>query len=231
MPRKFNVPEKKIEDKIKISRIQFTNRVEAEREAAIAYFANADAVAAVKAVAIDAAAVEIVDVPVDEPAAVAIVVDIEEKNQRPRLPDFVPPPTFRRFHCPYDRSPSPIDDPPTPPGHPESEEDDFIPNLSDCEVRSEVGTFSEDDSPEPTPLLVPPSPPRKLVRVRNIKSNKTRCVGLKEISVQNLKTLSSVETNWLINLLPNNLAPRFNSSDIGHFFNFNQFLYFFVSLG
>jgi hypothetical protein len=65
MPRKFNGPEKKIEDKIKISRIQFTNRVEAERDAAIAYFDNADAVAAVKAVAIDAAAVEIVDVPVD----------------------------------------------------------------------------------------------------------------------------------------------------------------------
>ena len=108
MPRKFNVPEKKIEDKIKISRIQFTNRVEAARDAAIAYFANAVTVAAVEDAAIEADAVEIVDVPVDEPAAVAIVVDIEEKKQRPRLPDFVPPPTLRRFYRPYDRSSSPI---------------------------------------------------------------------------------------------------------------------------
>ncbi|KAI9562523.1 hypothetical protein GHT06_009971 [Daphnia sinensis] len=127
---------------------------------------------------VEVAAIEAADVAVYDDAVAARVIGIADQISRPRLPDFVPPPTFRRvFYRPYDRSPSPIEEPPTPPGHPESEEDDFIPNLSDCEVRSEVGPSSEDEAPEPTP----PSSSRILVRVRNVKTNKTRCIGLDQL--------------------------------------------------
>jgi hypothetical protein len=90
----------------------------------------------------------------------------------------------RVFFHPYDRPPSPpIEEPPTPPGHPESEEEDFIPSLSDCEVRSEVGPSSEDEAPEPTPPppQAPPSPPRRLVQVRNVLTNKRRRVDLDQL--------------------------------------------------
>ena len=187
IPRKFNSTRKKKADKLLKNKRKITKDLQAAREAAIEYFVHADAVAAEEAAAVEVAAIEAVDVAVDEPVddvAVASVIGIADQNSRPRLPDFVPPPTLRRvFYRPYDRSPSPIEEPPTPPGHPESEEDDFIPNLSDCEVRSEVGPSSEDEAPEPTlpPPPSPPSPPRRLVRVRNVKTNKIRCIGLDQL--------------------------------------------------
>jgi hypothetical protein len=163
-----------------------TKTLLAAREAAIAYFTRADAVAAEEAAAVEVAAIEVVDVVVEEPAddaAVALVIGIADQHSRPRLPGFVPPPTSRRVvYRPYDRWPSP-EEPPTPPGEPKSEEEDFIPNLSDCEVRSEVGPSSDDEAPEPTspPPPAPPSPPRRVVQIRNTQTNKTRCVGLDQL--------------------------------------------------
>ena len=169
IPRKFNSAKRKKADKLLKNK-----RKKTARDAAIA--ARADAAATADAV--DVAAVESAD-----DAAVAIVIGIADQHSRPRLADFVPPPTSRRvFYRPFDRSPSPREEPPTPPGQPESEEDDFTPNLSDCEVRSEVGPSSEDEAspPEPTPPA-PPSQPRRLVRIRNIKTNKTRYIGLDQL--------------------------------------------------
>lgn len=184
IPRKFNSDEKKEKDNLSRTRKRDTKKLLAAREAAIAYFARADAIAAEEAAAVEADAVEVVDVeePADD-AAVALVIGIADQHSRPRLPDFVPPPTSRRvLYRPYDRWPSP-EEPPTPPGEPESEEEDFIPNLSDCEVRSEVGPSSDDEAPEPTspPPPAPPSPPRRVVQIRNTKTNKTRCVGLDQL--------------------------------------------------
>lgn len=68
---------------------------------------------------------------------------------------------------------------PTPPGSPEPEERDFIPNLTDCEVIDEVDPSSEDEAPSPG--QVPSSPPKRLVRLRNTKTNETRFVGLSEL--------------------------------------------------
>ncbi|KZS08170.1 Uncharacterized protein APZ42_027971 [Daphnia magna] len=70
----------------------------------------------------------------------------------PRLADFIslPSPKKPRFYRPY--SPRPVEqlpDPQTPPGVPESEPDDFIPNLADCEVRREVGETEEPAPAEP----------------------------------------------------------------------------------
>jgi hypothetical protein len=136
-----------------------------------------------------------------------LVIGIADQHSRPRLPDFVPPPTSRRVvYRPYDRWPSP-EEPPTPPGEPESEEEDFIPNLSDCEVRSQVGSFSDDEAPEPTspPPPTPPSPPRRVVKIRNTKTNKTRCVGLDQLSARNPKTISSVANNPPLHLIVTSL--------------------------
>ncbi|EFX65353.1 hypothetical protein DAPPUDRAFT_264814 [Daphnia pulex] len=187
IPRKFNSDKKKEKDNLSRTRKKNTKTLLAAREAAIAYFARADAVAAEEAAVIEAAAVEVaaIDVatnPADD-AAVALVIGIADQHSRPRLPDFVPPLTSRRvLYRLYDRWPSP-EEPPTPPGEPESEEKDFIPNLSDCEVRSEVGPSSDDETPEPTspPPPAPPSPPRRVVQIRNTKTNKTRCVGLDQL--------------------------------------------------
>ncbi|KAK4024967.1 hypothetical protein OUZ56_010461 [Daphnia magna] len=60
----------------------------------------------------------------------------------PRLADFFSPPSPKkpRFYKPNSLRPvEQLPDPPTPPGVPVSEPDEFIPNLADCEVRSEVG--------------------------------------------------------------------------------------------
>ncbi|EFX68133.1 hypothetical protein DAPPUDRAFT_114838 [Daphnia pulex] len=143
IPRKFNSDEKKKKDNLTKGKRRNTKKIQALQEAAIAYFARADAAAAIEAAAIEAAAIEAaaieaVDVVVEEPAddaVVLLVIGIADQTSRPRLADFVPPPTSRRVvYRPYDRWPSP-EEPPTPPGEPESEEEDFIPNLSDCEVR------------------------------------------------------------------------------------------------
>ncbi|EFX68104.1 hypothetical protein DAPPUDRAFT_260616 [Daphnia pulex] len=186
IPRKFNSDEKKKKDNLSKSKRRNTKKIQALQEAAIAYFARADAAAAIEAAAIEVAAIEAVDVVVEEPAddaVVPLVIGIADQHSRPRLADFVPPPTSRRVvYRPYDRWPSP-EEPPTPPGEPESEEEDFIPNLSDCEVRSGVGPSSDDEAPEPTspPPPTPPSPPRRVVQIRNTKTNKTRCVDLDQL--------------------------------------------------
>ncbi|EFX75874.1 hypothetical protein DAPPUDRAFT_249852 [Daphnia pulex] len=164
IPRKFNSDKKKEKDNLSRTRKRNNKTLLAAREAAIAYFARVDAIAAEEAAAVEVAAIEVVDVVVEEPAddaAVALVIDIADQHSRPRLSDFVPPPTSRHVvYRPYDRWPSP-EEPPTPPGEPESE--DFIPNLSDCEVRCEVGPSSDDEAPEPTspPPPTPPSPLRR----------------------------------------------------------------------
>ncbi|EFX75095.1 LOW QUALITY PROTEIN: hypothetical protein DAPPUDRAFT_250974 [Daphnia pulex] len=160
IPRKFNSDEKKKKDNL--SRTKRKNTRKNSGEAAIAYFARADAAAAIEAAAAEVATIEAADVTEEpaEDAAVALVIGIADQHSRPRLQDFVPPPTSRRvLYRPYDRWPSP-EEPPTPPGEPESEEEEFIPNLSDCEVRSEVGPSSDDEAPEPTspPPPAPPSP-------------------------------------------------------------------------
>lgn len=69
-------------------------------EAAIAFFAQADAIAAAAIMPLEAANVAVaedaaVDVTADEPAddaAVAIIIGIENQHSRTRLPYFVPPP-------------------------------------------------------------------------------------------------------------------------------------------
>ncbi|KAK4007020.1 hypothetical protein OUZ56_012175 [Daphnia magna] len=119
--------------------------------------------------------------------AVASAVDIIEETtdqhhqQRPRLADFVLPSNHRKVTFrPFEQwPPTPIAEPPTPPGQPESDEDNFIPNLSDCEVISDVGPSSEDDIPSPEPAPTPP--PTRLIRVRNAKTNETRYLGLSQL--------------------------------------------------
>ncbi|KZS01924.1 Uncharacterized protein APZ42_001249, partial [Daphnia magna] len=120
-------------------------------------------------------------------AAVVSTVDIIEETtdqhhqQRPRLADFVLPSNHRKLTFrPFEQwPPTSIAEPPTPPGQPESDEDNFIPNLSDCEVISEVGPSSEDDIPSPEPAPTPP--PTRLIRVRNTKTNETRYLGLSQL--------------------------------------------------
>ncbi|KAK4027573.1 hypothetical protein OUZ56_016615 [Daphnia magna] len=91
----------------------------------------------------------------------------------PRLANFVSPPSPRKplFYRPY--SPRPVEqlpDPPTPPGVPESEPDDFVPNLADCEVRSEVGET------EVEPAHVEPEQPAKSWRIQNTRTQIVRTV-------------------------------------------------------
>ncbi|KZS16164.1 Uncharacterized protein APZ42_018140 [Daphnia magna] len=70
-------------------------------------------------------------------------------------------------------SPQPVEqlpDPPTPPGVPESEPDDFIHNIADCEIRSEVGETEE--------TLVPAEleQPVRSWRIRNTRTQNVRTV-------------------------------------------------------
>ncbi|KAK4003705.1 hypothetical protein OUZ56_005460 [Daphnia magna] len=118
-------------------------------------------------------------VAITDASAVTFADQEQQRTPRPRLSDFVPPPNPRKvsFH-PYEPWPcSTVVEQPTPPGSPEPEERDFIPNLSDCEVIDEVGPSSEDEAPSPG--QVPSSPPKRLVR--NTKTNETRFVGLSEL--------------------------------------------------
>ncbi|KAK4024197.1 hypothetical protein OUZ56_009584 [Daphnia magna] len=159
IPRKFNSAKKKKADKLL--------RSERRKSEALNRFESHQA--ARNAVAItDASAVTFAD-------------QEQQRTPRPRLSDFVPPPNPRKdsFH-PYEPWPcSTVVEQPTPPGSPEPEERDFIPNLSDCEVMDEVGPSSEDEAPSPG--QVPSSPPKRLVRLRNTKTNETRFVGLSEL--------------------------------------------------
>ena len=78
-----------------------------------------------------------------------------------KLADFAPPSASKdRFYHPYSpRQARPHQRSITPPGYPESEEDNFIHRLEDCTVRSEVGDcdYEPDDDPpaerEPVPLI------------------------------------------------------------------------------
>lgn len=81
----------------------------------------------------------------------------------PRLANFISPPSPKklRFYRPY--SPRPVEQLPDPRGVPESEPDDFIPNLADCEVRSEVG-----ETEEPSPAE--PEQPVRSWRIRNTRT-------------------------------------------------------------
>ncbi|KAK4006773.1 hypothetical protein OUZ56_011931 [Daphnia magna] len=95
------------------------------------------------------------------------------RKTEPRLADLFSPPSQKkpRFYRPY--SPRPVEqlpDPPTPPGVPESEPDDFVPNLSDCEVRSEVGET------EVEPAHVEPEQPANSWRIRNTRTQIVRTV-------------------------------------------------------
>jgi hypothetical protein len=192
IPREFNSDRKKKGDNISKTKGKKTKRFQVANEAAIAYFACVDAVAAKEAAAIESAAVEVaaieaVDIAFEEPtdhAYAALVIGIADHYSRPHLPDFVPPPISRRvLYRPHYRWRSPTKWSPTPPGEPESEVEDFIPDLSDFEVRSEVGHSSEDEAPELTvpPPPAPTSPLRRVVRIRKTKTNKTRCVVLDKL--------------------------------------------------
>ncbi|KAK4006577.1 hypothetical protein OUZ56_011743 [Daphnia magna] len=121
------------------------------------------------------------DTPPQPPEALraALVKSAQSRRKTgPRLVDFVSPPSPKkpRFYRPY--SPRPVEqlpDPPTPPGVPESELDDFVPNLDDCEVRSEVGET------EVEPAHVEPEQPAKTWRIRN---TRTQIVRTSEIVKQ-----------------------------------------------
>ncbi|KZS02026.1 Uncharacterized protein APZ42_001093 [Daphnia magna] len=94
-----------------------------------------------------------------------------------RLANFISPPSPKkpRFYRPY--SPQPVEqlpDPQTPPGVPESEPDDFIPNLADCEVRSEVG-----ETEEPAPAV--PEQPVRSWKIRNTRTQIVRTVTSRQL--------------------------------------------------
>ena len=95
--------------------------------------------------------------------------------------DFIPPTGKDRFYHPY--SPRPVrlrQRSITPPGYPESEEDEFIPRLEDCTVRSEVGDC--DYQPEEEPQVEKEQePPVRNWRIRNTKTKAVRHVASSEL--------------------------------------------------
>jgi hypothetical protein len=99
-----------------------------------------------------------------------------------KLADFVPPSTSKdHFYHPYSPSPArPQQRSITPPGYPESEEDDFIPLLEDCTVRSEVGDC--DHQPDDDPQAErEPEPTIRNWRIRNTKTKAVRYVDSNEL--------------------------------------------------
>ena len=94
-----------------------------------------------------------------------------------KLADFVPPSTIMDgFYHPYSPRPArPQHRSITPPGYPESEEDDFIPRLEDCMVRSEVGDCDYQPEEEPSVERQQEAPVRNW-RIRNTKTNAVRYV-------------------------------------------------------
>ena len=96
---------------------------------------------------------------------------------RPRLPDFVPPfthPHTRHVRYRDDR----IEEPRTPPGQPESEEDDCVPNLEECHVIDEIGYEEEENETEPKPGS---SQSNRIVKIRNVKTGKSRQADLRDL--------------------------------------------------
>jgi len=96
-----------------------------------------------------------------------------------KLADFVPPSTSKdRFYHPYSPRPArPQHRSITPPGYPESEEDDFIPRLDVCMVRSEVGDSSDYQPEEEPPVERQHEAPVRNWRIRNTKPNAVRYVA------------------------------------------------------
>ena len=95
---------------------------------------------------------------------------------RPRLADFIPPPQEHTRHVRYRE---PIEEPRTPPGHPESEDDDWYPNLEECEVVDQVGYDEEEAEPgvtEPGPFR-----PDCIVKIRNTRTGTSRHSTLKRL--------------------------------------------------
>ncbi|KAK4006583.1 hypothetical protein OUZ56_011739 [Daphnia magna] len=86
-----------------------------------------------------------------EALRVALVESAQSRLKTgPRLADFIYPSSPKKPRIYRQYSPRPVEqlpDPPTPSGVPESEPDDFIPNIPDCEVRSEVGETEETPAP------------------------------------------------------------------------------------
>jgi hypothetical protein len=79
------------------------------------------------------------------------------------------------------RSPETIVQQTTPPGHPESEDDDFIPSVShaDCKIIDEVGPSFEEEAPPPPPAVAGPSV--RVMGIRNKKTNTTRYAELDQL--------------------------------------------------
>ncbi|KZS18169.1 Uncharacterized protein APZ42_015730 [Daphnia magna] len=102
----------------------------------------------------------------------ALRVDSVESAQSrlkngPRQADFISPPSPKKplFYRSYSTRPvEHLSDPPTPPGVPESEPEEFIPNIADCEVRSEVGKLEE------TPASAEPEQPARSWRIQNTRT-------------------------------------------------------------
>ena len=109
---------------------------------------------------------------VEEKARALTAALAERRRQRkqpcPQLPYFVPLITQRRYSflpSSVSRSPEPIVHPAIPQVRPESEDDDFIPSLSDpdCKIIDKVGSSTEEEAPPPLPVVT-----RSLVRVVRI---------------------------------------------------------------
>ena len=99
-----------------------------------------------------------------------------QQPPRPRLADFIPPP---QEHTRLVRYREPIEEPRTPPGQPESEDDDWSPNSEHCEVVDQVG-YDEEEAE-----LVVPEPrsfrPDCIVKIRNTRTGRSRHSTLKRL--------------------------------------------------
>jgi len=163
IPRKFNSDERKAADKVLRSQIRTAR-----------FFQRQARIERIRA----------------EERARALAAELAERRrqrdqQRQQLPVSVPPIAQRRYSFlppSVSRPPEPIVQPATPPGHPESEDDDFFPSLShpDCKIIDEVGpSSSEEEAPPPSPVAARPS--ARVVRIRNKKTNTTRYAELDQL--------------------------------------------------
>ena len=163
IPRKFNSDERKAADKVLRSQIRTAR-----------FFQRQARIERIRA----------------EERTRALAAELAERGrqrdqQRQQLPVSVPPIAQRRYSFlppSVSRPPEPIVPPATPPDHPESEDDDFVPSLShpDCKVIDEVSpSSSEGEAPPPPPVATRPS--ARVVRIRNKKTNTTRYADLDQL--------------------------------------------------